>query len=218
MSADHKRPLLAFVLVTIACLLIVVNAARSEALRSALHHGADRVAAGVRLALEDDPAPVEATVPRSFDRDDERAVASRRPPAATMLLPGPSVTVPSVSAASLVARQHTVPAPRHRALSRHDHATSRPQHGRPAQRSARAGHQRAAAAEHGVRKAQRAAHPRTTSGHATRAHTVVPGPARVVQHRPPARATSAHRTSSRHHHARDRAHHRSHHGGRHPRR
>ena len=49
MSADHKRPLFAFVLVMLACVLIIANGLRSEAFVGMLRARADRVVAGVQL-------------------------------------------------------------------------------------------------------------------------------------------------------------------------
>jgi hypothetical protein len=198
-SADHKRPLLAFVLVTIACMLIVVNAARSQAVRSVVHHGADRVAAGVRLALEDDdPAPVAAAAPRSFDRDDEPAARPRRLPAPTRSSAAPSSAVPSI----VEAPERAVRAPRH--LVRLAPATHLP---RLVQAVARAGLRRAAAPADVA--------PRTHRAH----HRLL----RLAQDRSSGRTTADHRTSSgpevrgqTQHRSHHRAHHRSHHrGGRH---
>ena len=47
MSLEHKRPLFAFAVVVIACVVILANAIRSEALVSFLRSGASHVAAGL---------------------------------------------------------------------------------------------------------------------------------------------------------------------------
>ncbi len=95
MSADHKRPLLAFLLVAIACALIVANAARSNAMRSFVHHGVHRVVAGAELALqhdEHDRAPATVVVPPAGSAPFDRVAAADHvvPPA-----PGPVVAEPS---------------------------------------------------------------------------------------------------------------------------
>lgn len=53
MSVDHKRPLLAFAVVTIACAVILVNAVRSEAFVSLLRAETSHVVAGLGLAPAD---------------------------------------------------------------------------------------------------------------------------------------------------------------------
>ena len=53
MSVDHKRPLLAFAVVTIACVVILVNAVRSEAFVSLLRAETSHVVAGLGLAPAD---------------------------------------------------------------------------------------------------------------------------------------------------------------------
>ncbi|HEU4812393.1 MAG TPA: hypothetical protein VFT00_09650 [Nocardioides sp.] len=56
MSANHKRPLLAFVLVALACSLIVANGIRSQAVVvSVVRAGAQQLVAGVELVLTDEP-------------------------------------------------------------------------------------------------------------------------------------------------------------------
>ena len=49
MSADHKRPLFAFVVIAVMCVLIIANAIRSEAVVGILQHGGARVVAGVEF-------------------------------------------------------------------------------------------------------------------------------------------------------------------------
>ena len=49
MSADHKRPLFAFVVIAVMCVLIIANAIRSEAVVGILQHGGWRVVAGVEF-------------------------------------------------------------------------------------------------------------------------------------------------------------------------
>ena len=53
MSVDHKRPLLAFAVVTVACIGILFHAVRSEAFVSVLRSEASHVAAGLGLAPAD---------------------------------------------------------------------------------------------------------------------------------------------------------------------
>lgn len=66
MSDNHKRPLLAFVLVALACSLIIANGVRTQAVVSAVHTGAQHLVAGVELVLTDEahkPARASRTAP-----------------------------------------------------------------------------------------------------------------------------------------------------------
>lgn len=49
MSADHRRPLFAFVLVLVVCVIIMVNGLKGQAVVSALRTGAGHVVEGVEL-------------------------------------------------------------------------------------------------------------------------------------------------------------------------
>jgi hypothetical protein len=227
-SADHKRPLFAFVLLTIACLLIVVTGARSEAVHEVLDSGAHRVVAGVRLALDHDrrdPAPV-AVASTSFDRDDahRRRDTSRpaTPPVTTPSTPAPSAATPSVTSvpeasatASPVARAHRAPrhvvrAPRgdrfhapspHRASrARVERAADPVRHATPS----RAAHGAAAAASHAHTGAP---HGRSVSADArakARPHGKALGHRTHVRTRPHHPHTGGHHP----HHGRAKRHHR----------
>ncbi|GAB2881762.1 hypothetical protein [Nocardioides pacificus] len=65
MSAEHKRPLFAFVLVTLACMLVMGHAIRSDALSRTIRVAIPTViAAGVHLVPDiSPPASVQAQVP-----------------------------------------------------------------------------------------------------------------------------------------------------------
>ncbi len=78
MSVDHKRPLLAFAVVTIACVVILVNAVRSEAFVSLLRAETSHVVAGLGLA----PA------------DHRPAHRLEREPEAALLVDAPEVVAP----------------------------------------------------------------------------------------------------------------------------
>jgi len=52
-SVDHKRPLLAFAVVTVACIVIMVNAVRSDAFVSVLRSQASHVVSGLGRAPAD---------------------------------------------------------------------------------------------------------------------------------------------------------------------
>lgn len=56
MSANHKRPLLAFVLVALACSMIIANGIRTQAVVSAIRAGAQHLVTGVELVVSDAPA------------------------------------------------------------------------------------------------------------------------------------------------------------------
>jgi hypothetical protein len=94
---------LAFVLVAIACMLILANAVRSEAVHGYLEDGAHRVVAGVELALEHQSAaqpivaPPAASAP--FDRVDVAAAPGRPIPAPSA--PTASASVPLQAAPTL---------------------------------------------------------------------------------------------------------------------
>jgi hypothetical protein len=227
-SADHKRPLFAFVLLTIACLLIVVTGARSEAVHEVLDSGAHRVVAGVRLALDHDrrdPAPV-AVASTSFDRDDahRRRDTSRpaTPPVTTPSTPAPSAAAPSVTSvpeasatASPVARAHR--APRHVVRApRGDRF-----HAPPPQRAIRAGVERAAdpirratpaQATHGAADSARHALTGAPHGRAVSAHAQAKAQphGRAVGHRTHVRSKPYHPHAGAHHqkHGKTRHHHR----------
>ena len=53
MSANHKRPLLAFVLVALACSMIIANGLRSQAVVSMVRAGAQHLVAGFDLVVAD---------------------------------------------------------------------------------------------------------------------------------------------------------------------
>jgi hypothetical protein len=97
MSADHKRPLYAFVIVAIMCALIIANALRSQAVMGVLQAGAAQVVHGTELHPQDahrQPGrPVEApvlTVPAPV----APTATTERTPA---LAPAPASTAPSVA-------------------------------------------------------------------------------------------------------------------------
>ena len=50
MSSQHKAPLAAFVVVTIACIVVLANALHSDALTAFLRHPAQSIVAGIRVA------------------------------------------------------------------------------------------------------------------------------------------------------------------------
>lgn len=63
MSANHKRPLLAFVLVALACSMIIANGVRSQAVVTVVRAGAQHLVSGVELVVADaprEPAALEA--------------------------------------------------------------------------------------------------------------------------------------------------------------
>lgn len=63
MSANHKRPLFAFVLLALACSMIMANGIRSQAVVSVVRAGAQHLVAGVELFVTDasaEPAPSDS--------------------------------------------------------------------------------------------------------------------------------------------------------------
>ncbi|MFC4786889.1 hypothetical protein ACT8ZV_20605 [Nocardioides sp. MAHUQ-72] len=93
MSADHKRPLLAFVIVALLCALIIADSIRSQAVVGYLRAGAVRVVQGVELA----PLPTGHHFVRTPAAS---APVAAEPPSAlattaTPIVPGP---LPSASA------------------------------------------------------------------------------------------------------------------------
>ncbi len=117
MSAEHKRPLLAFAIVAIACMLILANAVRSQAVRSYLRDGAHRVAAGVELALDHPSLPQPVVAPPAaaapFDRADptdpaDPADASSAPSATDSAVPSTPGTPSGPSGLSAPAERRSV--------------------------------------------------------------------------------------------------------------
>ncbi len=82
MSVDHKRPLFAFVIVAIACAVIVANGIRSEAFVAMMRIGASHIVAGIVLEPARDqpqrPSPTAASEPVHEGR---AAAVPQAPPA-----------------------------------------------------------------------------------------------------------------------------------------
>lgn len=112
MSVDHKRPLLAFAVVTVACIVILANAVRSEAFVSVLRSEASHVVSGLGLA------PADHRPGHRLDGTPQAAVVD-----------APEVTAPARRAAP--AALHGVPPRGHRESAhvvRDDHAHGHAQH------------------------------------------------------------------------------------------
>ena len=75
MSVDHKRPLVAFAVVTVACIVILANAVRSEAFVSALRSEASHVVSGLSLAPADHGAGRPERTPEAVPLVDAPRVA-----------------------------------------------------------------------------------------------------------------------------------------------
>lgn len=80
MSVDHKRPLFAFVIVAIACAVIIANGIRSEAFVAMMRTGASHIVAGMVL----EPArhrPQHTTAAAPGPTHVDRSSATSAPPA-----------------------------------------------------------------------------------------------------------------------------------------
>lgn len=116
MSDNHKRPLFAFVVVAIACGLIIANGVRTEALVGLLRAGAQHVVAGVPFVPD---APHRTTVPaRAAAAEPAPVVSPAAPTTVRVLAPSlrteapvrhrPATGAPAWATASQVRADHPV--------------------------------------------------------------------------------------------------------------
>ncbi len=79
MSADHKRPLYAFVIVAIMCALIIANALRSQAVMGVLQAGVAPVVPGLQLHHREPAEPPVLAVPEPASPPAPAASSSQSP-------------------------------------------------------------------------------------------------------------------------------------------
>jgi hypothetical protein len=129
MSSQHKAPLAAFVVVSIACLVVVVNALRSDALAGFFTSPTQAVVAGARLIQQPDrllsteaeigsrataglaaaPEAAQEVVPRAVRASSDRAPKHRHTAAAVVGAAQPVAVAPVVPEAS--GSQHPTSSP-----------------------------------------------------------------------------------------------------------